>query len=162
MYIHKSNQQVIIRVPNDLHLHLRDGEVMYAVLPDTAKKFGKALIMPNLKPPITNAAQASQYKIRILDALVMQGFTEDSFEPLMTIYLTDNTSVEDIRIAKESGIVFAAKLYPANATTNSDQGVTDIKKLEPIFKEMERVGLVLCVHGETLVSKIFGDKTRGG
>lgn len=154
-------QTITFRRPDDWHLHLRDDSAMAAVLPFTVRQFGRALIMPNLNPPVTNFMLADDYKSRILGALAVQGFPVGVFKPLMTIYLTDKTSVEDIRLAKEVGVI-AAKLYPANATTNSENGVTNIKQLAPVFKEMAEVGLILSVHGETLVSKKYGDKTRNG
>lgn len=157
-----NTQTLTICKPDDWHLHLREGEVMYAVLPYTVKQFGRAIVMPNLAPPVTDFVAANKYKKRILDALAIQGFPRGVFQPLMTIYLTDKTSTEDICLAKESGHVIAAKLYPANATTNSAHGVTDIKQLAPVFQKMAEVDLVLCVHGETLVSKVFGDTTRNG
>lgn len=146
-----------IRRPDDWHLHVRDGEVMADVLPYTEAQFGRAIIMPNLVPPIINAKMALAYKERILQASQRFGFV-----PLMTIYLTDQTTPEDIQEAVECGAVIAAKLYPANATTNSASGVTDVKKLAAVFQKMSDTGLVLCVHGETLVSRERGDATRGG
>lgn len=157
-----NTQMITIRKPDDWHLHLRDGSALVAVLPYTTKQFGRAVIMPNLTPPVTDFMAADAYKGRILGALAVQGFPVGVFKPLMTIYLTDKTSPEDIRLAKKSGLVIAAKLYPANATTNSAHGVTDIKQLAHVFQKMAEVGLVLCVHGETLVSKMFGDTTRNG
>jgi dihydroorotase len=114
------------------------------VLPDTARQFARAIVMPNLRPPVTNTVQAVQYRQRILSALPA-GMT---FEPLMTLYLTDNTSAEEIRKAKQSGIVHAVKLYPAGATTNSDAGVTDLRKTYAALEEMQRCGMPLLVHGE--------------
>lgn len=130
--------------PDDWHLHLRDGAALAAVLPDTARRFGRAIVMPNLRPPVTTVAAAEAYRRRILAALPA-GL---KFEPLMTIYLTDNTSPDEIRRARSSGFVHAAKLYPAGATTNSDAGVTAIEKVYPVLEAMEACGLVLCVHGE--------------
>lgn len=152
--------QLTITRPDDFHLHLRSGESLKAVLPFTIKQFGRALIMPNLSPPVTDLIGAWHYKEQIQDAF----FKDENitFQPLMTIYLTDTTSVMDIKEVKDSGFVIAAKLYPANATTNSANGVTDIKKLAPVFEKMAEVGLPLCIHGETLVSEKFGDVTRGG
>lgn len=137
------NHIPIIR-PDDWHLHLRDGEMLYTVLPFSARVFRRALVMPNLKPPITTAEMALRYRERILNLLPI-GLT---FEPWMTLYLTDKTSPEEIRRAKEGGVVLAAKLYPAGATTNSDSGVTKIEKIYPALEVMQEVGLVLCVHGE--------------
>jgi dihydroorotase len=130
--------------PDDWHLHLRDGAAMADVLPHTARQFGRAIVMPNLKPPVTTTAQAAEYRARILAAL-----PEGSrFEPLMTLYLTDNTSAEEIRAACASGIVHGVKLYPAGATTNSDSGVTDIRKCKVALETMQREDLPLLVHGE--------------
>ncbi|MBI5891343.1 MAG: dihydroorotase [Nitrosomonadales bacterium] len=130
--------------PDDWHLHLRDGALMQSVLPDTARQFARAIVMPNLRPPVTNTVQAVQYRQRILAALPA-GMT---FEPLMTLYLTDNTGAEEIRKARQSGAVHAVKLYPAGATTNSDAGVTDLRKTYPALEEMQRCGMPLLVHGE--------------
>lgn len=130
--------------PDDWHLHLRDDALMASVLPDTARQFARAIVMPNLRPPVTTTAQAVAYRERILAALP-QGM---NFEPLMTLYLTDNTSAEEIRKAKQSGVVHAVKLYPAGATTNSDAGVTDLKKTYAALEEMQRCGMPLLVHGE--------------
>jgi dihydroorotase len=129
--------------PDDWHLHVRDGEALYTVVPHTAAQFGRAIIMPNLKPPVTTAAQALAYKARIL-AAVPAGV---SFEPLMTLYLTDNLAPDEIACAKAAGVV-AAKLYPAGATTNSDAGVTDMRKIYPVLEAMQREGMLLLVHGE--------------
>ncbi len=132
----------IIR-PDDWHLHVRDGAAMAAVVPHTARQFGRAIIMPNLRPPITSTAAALAYRDRIR-AAVPEGL---AFEPLMTLYLTDLLPPDEIRRAREAGIV-AAKLYPAGATTNSDAGVTDIRKIYPVLEAMQREGLLLLVHGE--------------
>lgn len=138
--------KLTITRPDDWHLHLRDGAAMASVLPDTVKRFARAIIMPNLKPAVTTTEQALMYRGRILEALPPWF----DFEPLMTLYLTDNTSSQEVRQAKESGVVHAAKLYPAGATTNSDDGVTDMAKIEPALEAMEEYGLALCVHGEQL------------
>lgn len=130
--------------PDDWHLHLRDGAALDTVLPHTARQFARAIVMPNLKPPVTTVALAAAYRERILAALPA-GL---SFEPLMTLYLTDNTAPEEITKAVESGFVKAVKLYPAGATTNSDAGLTAIEKAYPALAEMERLGLPLLVHGE--------------
>jgi dihydroorotase len=130
--------------PDDWHLHLRDGAALAAVLPDTARQFARAIVMPNLKPPVTTTALAAAYRERILAALP-EG---SDFEPLMTLYLTDNTSAEEIARAVESGFVHAVKLYPAGATTNSDAGVTDLKRCYPALEAMQRLGLPLLIHGE--------------
>ncbi len=129
--------------PDDWHLHVRDGAALAAVVPHTARQFGRAIIMPNLKPPVTTAAQAIAYRERIL-AAVPAGV---DFQPLMTLYLTDNTPVSEIAAAQAAGVV-ALKLYPAGATTNSDAGVTDIRKTYATLEAMQRAGLLLLVHGE--------------
>ena len=129
--------------PDDWHLHVRDGDALNTVVPHTAAQFGRAIIMPNLKPPVTTAAQALAYKARI-QAAVPAGV---AFEPLMTLYLTDNLPAEEIARAREAGVV-ACKLYPAGATTNSDAGVTDIRKTYRTLEAMQREGLLLLVHGE--------------
>jgi dihydroorotase len=137
-------QKITITRPDDWHLHLRDGDAMRAVLPDTARRFARAIVMPNLKPPVTTVAQAAAYRERIL-AAVPAGPT---FTPLMTLYLTDNLPGDEIDRARDSGFVHAVKLYPAGATTNSDAGVTDLKKCAATLARMERHGLPLLVHGE--------------
>ena len=130
--------------PDDWHLHLRDGEQMRAVLADTARRFGRAIVMPNLRPPVTTAALALAYRERILAALPPGAH----FEPLMTLYLTDNTAPAEIARAKASGLVHGVKLYPAGATTNSDSGVTDLAKCAAALEEMEKQDVPLLVHGE--------------
>lgn len=143
-------QQITITRPDDFHLHLRDGGSMAAVLPHTAAQFARAIVMPNLKPPVTTVEHAAAYRMRILAALP-KGMV---FEPLMTLYLTDKTDPEEIRRASGSGFVKAVKYYPAGATTNSDAGVTAIEKTYPALAEMEKVGLPLLVHGEVTDQKI--------
>jgi len=129
--------------PDDWHLHLRDGAAMAAVLPATARQFARAIVMPNLKPPVVNTAQAQAYRERIVAAL-----PEGSrFTPLMTLYLTDQTPPDEVRRAKAAGVV-AFKLYPAGATTNSDSGVTDIRQTHATLEAMQREGVLLLVHGE--------------
>lgn len=140
----QTHMQLTITRPDDWHLHLRDDEALKAVLPHTARQFARAIVMPNLKPPVTTVAQAAAYRDRILAALPA-GMV---FEPLMTLYLTDNTPAAEIRAAVESGFVKAVKLYPAGATTNSDAGVTDLARCDAALAEMERLGLPLLVHGE--------------
>jgi dihydroorotase len=132
--------------PDDWHLHLRDEAALASVLPYTARQFARAIVMPNLRPPVTTAAQAVAYRERILAALPEDG-PGSGFQPLMTLYLTDNTPADEIRRAKEAGVV-ALKLYPAGATTNSDAGVTDIRKTYATLEAMQREGLPLLVHGE--------------
>ncbi|MDO8349612.1 MAG: dihydroorotase [Gallionella sp.] len=143
-------QQLTITRPDDWHLHLRDDALMQSVLPDTARQFARAIVMPNLRPPVTTTALALEYRQRILAALP----AGMKFEPLMTLYLTDNTSAEEIRKAKASGVVHAVKLYPAGATTNSDAGVTDIRNTYAALEEMQKLGIPLLVHGEVTESHI--------
>lgn len=130
--------------PDDWHLHLRDGADMVAVLPDTARRFARAIVMPNLKPPVTTTAQAQAYRDRIVAALP----AGSTFEPLMTLYLTDNTPADEIRRAKASGFVHAVKLYPAGATTNSDSGVTDVERCHGAIEALAEAGMPLLIHGE--------------
>jgi dihydroorotase len=142
-------QQLTITRPDDWHLHLRDGALMQSVVPDTARQFARAIVMPNLKPPVTTTEQALAYRARIIAALPHGAKSGGAkFEPLMTLYLTDITSAEEIKKAKASGIVHAVKYYPAGATTNSDAGVTDMRKAYPALEEMQRCGMPLLVHGE--------------
>jgi dihydroorotase len=135
--------EITITRPDDWHVHLRDGDVLKTVVPHTAAEFGRAIVMPNLKPPVTTAAQANAYKARI-QAVIPQGMT---FEPLMTLYLTDNLAPEEIYRANEAGVV-AAKLYPAGATTNSDAGVTNMGQIYKTLEAMQKSGMLLLVHGE--------------
>ena len=136
--------------PDDWHLHLRDGAEMASVLPDTTRRFERAIVMPNLRPPVTTTQRAQEYRQRILQAVP----AGSSFNPLMTLYLTDNTAPDEIVKAKQSGIVHGVKLYPAGATTNSDSGVTDIRKIYPVLEAMQREGVLLLVHGEVTSSDI--------
>ena len=142
-----SNNPIRIELiqPDDWHLHIRDGEVMKDVLADTARQFARAIIMPNLKPPVTTVELAKAYRSRIEANLKSLGINH--FEPLMTLYLTDNTSADEVRKAKEQGIT-GIKLYPAGATTNSDSGVSDIKHCYKALEAMQAVGMPLLVHGE--------------
>lgn len=130
--------------PDDWHLHLRDGDAMRAVLPHSTRQFARAIIMPNLRPPVTTTEQALAYRARILDAIP----AGSTFQPLMTLYLTDNTSPAEIVRAKDSNHVVACKLYPAGATTNSDSGVTDVRNIYSVLEMMQAHGLPLLVHGE--------------
>lgn len=130
--------------PDDWHLHLRDGAALASVLPHSARQFGRAIVMPNLKPPVTTTAQAAAYRERILAALP----SGMSFEPLMTLYLTDNTPPDEIRRAKGSGFIHAVKLYPAGATTNSDAGVTALSKCYKALEVMQELAMPFLVHGE--------------
>jgi dihydroorotase len=140
---------LILTRPDDWHLHVRDGAALDTVVPHTAAQFGRAIIMPNLRPPVTTAAQALAYKARI-QAAVPAGV---GFEPLMTLYLTDNLPADEIARAKDAGVV-AAKLYPAGATTNSDAGVTDLRKTYKTLEAMQKAGMLLLVHGEVTSSDI--------
>jgi dihydroorotase len=142
-------QELTITRPDDWHLHVRDGAALQAVVPHTAAQFGRAIIMPNLRPPCSTAAQALEYKARI-QAAVPAGV---QFEPLMTLYLTDNLAPDEIKRAKDAGVV-AAKLYPAGATTNSDAGVTDMRKTYKTLEAMQKAGMLLLVHGEVTDSEI--------
>ncbi len=136
--------ELTINRPDDWHLHLRDGAALRAVLPDSARRFGRAIVMPNLRPPVTTAAQAAEYRQRVLAALAA-GL---KFEPLMKLYLKDRTPPAEIDRAMASGIVHAVKLYQAGATTNSDSGVTDIRHCDAMLARMEAAGMPLLVHGE--------------
>ena len=139
-----------ITQPDDWHLHVRDGEALKTVVPHTARCFARAIIMPNLKPPITTTEQALSYRQRILSAIP----DTSEFQPLMTLYLTDNTDPNEINKAKDSGYVHAVKYYPAGATTNSDAAVTDIKKTYATLEIMEAIGMPLLLHGEVTDSAI--------
>jgi len=139
-----TQDSVTIRRPDDWHLHLRDGAALRALVPFTAAQFARAIVMPNLKPPVTTTEHALAYRQRILAALP----AGSSFEPLMTLYLTDTTDPREVDRAKGSGQVWGFKLYPAGATTHSDSGVTDIRRVEAVLARMSEVGLVLQVHGE--------------
>jgi dihydroorotase len=148
-----SNSPIQIQLiqPDDWHLHIRDGEVMRDVLADTARQFARAIIMPNLKPPVTTVDLANAYRGRIEANLQSLGVT--SFTPLMTLYLTDNTAADEVRKAKDAGIA-GFKLYPAGATTNSDAGVSDIKRCNAVLETMQAVGMPLLVHGEVTSAHI--------
>ena len=141
--------EITITHPDDWHLHVRDGAALAAVVPHTARQFARAVIMPNLKPPVTTAAQAAAYRERVV-AAVPRGI---AFEPLMTLYLTDTLPPDEIARAKAAGVV-AVKLYPAGATTNSDSGVTDLRKTYKTLEAMQRAGLPLLVHGEVTDAEI--------
>ncbi|MWD28846.1 dihydroorotase [Aquicoccus sp. SCR17] len=138
------SREVTLRRPDDWHLHLRDGAMLRAVLPESARHFARAIIMPNLVPPVVTGAQAAAYRDRIRAALP-DGM---DFAPLMTLYLTEDTDPEDVAAAQVSGLVHAVKLYPAGATTNSASGVTDFDRVRPVLEKMAEIGLPLCVHGE--------------
>ena len=141
--------EITIRRPDDWHVHFRDGAMMEAVVPHTARYFARALVMPNLVPPIVTAAQAADYRDRILMAKPAGGF-----RPLMTLYLTEETEARDVRQAADIGLVTAVKLYPAGATTNSASGVHDIAKVMRVLETMAQIGLPLCVHGEVTHAEI--------
>ena len=136
------SETITIRRPDDWHVHLRDGAMLEAVAPYTARQFARAIVMPNLVPPVTTANAAAAYRDRIRAA------AGPGFEPLMTAYLTDETSPDELERGHSEGAWIAAKLYPAGATTNSDSGVTDIAQIRRCLERMERIGMVLCVHGE--------------
>ncbi|OCX67140.1 dihydroorotase [Thioclava sp. SK-1] len=142
--------QITIPRPDDWHLHLRDGEMLKAVAPQTAQHFARAIIMPNLVPPVVTGAQASAYRDRILAALP-EGST---FEPLMVLYLTEDTDPKDVAAAHASGLVKAVKLYPAGATTNSNSGVRNFDNVRPVLEKMAEIGLPLCVHGEVTTHEV--------
>jgi dihydroorotase len=143
-------QTLTLTRPDDWHLHLRDGEALKAVLPHTARQFARAIVMPNLKPPVRTVAEAAAYRDRILAAIP----AGERFEPLMTLYLTDNTRPDEIFAAKEAAFIKAVKYYPAGATTNSDSGVTDIRKCDRVFEAMEQVNMPLLLHGEVTDSHV--------
>jgi dihydroorotase len=143
-------KEITLRRPDDWHLHLRDGTMLKAVLPETTRHFARAIIMPNLIPPVVTAAQAHAYRDRILSALP-EGAV---FEPLMTLYLTEDTDPADVAAAAASGLVKAIKLYPAGATTNSHGGVSDLTKVTSVLEKMAEVGLPLCVHGEVTTPEV--------
>ncbi|MDO9467848.1 MAG: dihydroorotase [Thiobacillus sp.] len=135
--------------PDDWHIHFRDGAAMQSVLPDTARVFGRAIAMPNLRPPVVNVDDAAAYRERLLAAAA-----GTAFDPLMTLYLTDNTTPEEIRRARESGFIHAVKYYPAGATTNSDSGVTELTRAYPAIAMMEEVGMPLLLHGEVVDAEV--------
>lgn len=143
-------ESLTIRRPDDWHLHFRDGATMRAVVPHTARQFGRAIVMPNLSPPVTDTARADAYRARILDAVP----DDVDFTPLMTAYLTDNTDAADMAAGFADGVLTAAKLYPAGATTNSDHGVTDIANIFGVLEKMAEIGMSLCVHGEVTHAEI--------
>ncbi len=144
------SDSLTIRRPDDWHLHLRDGAMMHAVLPETARHFARAIIMPNLVPPVVTGADAAAYRHRILAALP----PEMSFQPLMTLYLTEDTDPDDLAAAHASGLITAVKLYPAGATTNSASGVANFDKVRAALERMAEIGLPLCVHGEVTAEDI--------
>ncbi|PRD39827.1 UNVERIFIED_CONTAM: pyrC [Trichonephila clavipes] len=143
-------QSLTLRRPDDWHLHLRDGAMLQGVLPETARHFGRAIIMPNLVPPVVTGALAAAYRDRILAALPEGA----AFEPLMTLYLTEDTDPADVRAAAESGLVKAVKLYPAGATTNSHSGVRNFDRVRGVLEVMAEIGLPMCVHGEVTTAEV--------
>jgi dihydroorotase len=143
-------EEIEIIKPDDWHVHFRDNEIMKAVIPETSRYFARSIVMPNLTPPILNGKQAIQYKQRIKEAIPKT----DKFEPLMTLYLTENTEKNELKSAYNNGDVFAVKLYPAGATTNSDSGVKDIKKIMPVLETMAEIGMPLLIHGEVTDKEI--------
>jgi dihydroorotase len=148
----KATDTIEIRRPDDWHLHVRDGRAMQDVIVHTAAQFARAIIMPNLKPPVVSAQDAISYRQRILAALPKEGVASQ-FQPLMTLYLTDNTPADEVARAKEAGVI-GFKLYPAGATTNSDAGVTDIRRCDAVLAQMEKLDVPLLVHGEVTHSEI--------
>ncbi|MDF1803934.1 dihydroorotase [Thalassovita sp.] len=141
---------ITITRPDDWHLHLRDGAMLQAVLPETARHFGRAIIMPNLVPPVVTSADAAAYRARIMAALP----DDMAFQPLMTLYLTEDTDPADVAAAHASGLCTSVKLYPAGATTNSASGVTNFDKVRPVLEKMAEIGMPLCVHGEVTTPEV--------
>ncbi|WLQ14867.1 dihydroorotase [Hahella aquimaris] len=141
---------LVITRPDDWHLHLRDGDALATTVSATSRLFSRAIVMPNLVPPVTHTAQAEAYRNRILSHVP----TGAAFDPLMTLYLTNNTSPEEIVVAKQSGIIYGCKLYPAGATTNSDAGVTDVANIFSVLEKMSEIGLPLLVHGEVVQAEV--------
>ena len=143
-------EEIEIIKPDDWHVHFRDNEILKAVVPETTRHFARSIVMPNLVPPILNSKQAIEYKKRIEKAIPLT----DTFNPLMTIYLTEETNKNELKEAYKDGAVFAAKLYPAGATTNSDAGVKDITKIIPVLETMAEIGMPLLIHGEVTVKEV--------
>lgn len=141
-------QTLTIRKPDDWHVHLRDGEMLKRVAPHTSRQFARAIVMPNLVPPITSCDAARSYRERIIDA------SKPGFTPLMTCYLTDSISPDEVARGHSEGVWIAAKLYPAGATTNSQSGVTDLRNIYPVLERMQQIGMVLCVHGEVTAPEV--------
>jgi dihydroorotase len=142
--------EITLRRPDDWHLHLRDGSMLRGVLPETARHFARAIIMPNLVPPVVTGADARAYRDRILAALPRGA----AFQPLMTLYLTEGTDPADVAAAQSDGLIHAVKLYPAGATTNSHGGVRDLDKVMPVLEKMAEIGLPLCTHGEVTTPEV--------
>ena len=143
-------KEIKIIKPDDWHVHFRDNEILKAVVPETTRHFARSIVMPNLVPPILNPKQAIEYKERIEKAIP----SRDNFEPLMTIYLTEETNKNEIKSGYKNGVVFAVKLYPAGATTNSASGVKDIEKVMPVLETMAEIGMPLLIHGEVTNKEI--------
>ena len=143
-------EELEIIKPDDWHVHFRDNDILKVVVPETTKHFARAIVMPNLTPPILNGKQAVEYKERIIKSIPKT----HNFEPLMTIYLTENTNKSELYDSYQKEHVFAAKLYPAGATTNSDSGVKDIKKIMPVLEKMAKIGMPLLIHGEVTHKEI--------
>ena len=143
-------ESLTIRRPDDWHLHLRDGDMLATVVEDTVRHFGRAIVMPNLIPPVETSADAVAYRQRILDSCA----PNTNFQPLMTLYLTENTDPVDIIAASKAGLIHAIKLYPAGATTNSEFGINDFEKVQSVLETMTQIGLPLCVHGEITDSNV--------
>ncbi|QNP79748.1 dihydroorotase [Agrobacterium tumefaciens] len=143
-------KSLTLRRPDDWHLHLRDGAMLEGVIGDTSRHFARAIIMPNLVPPVVTMADARAYRERIVRAIP----AGDRFEPLMTLYLTEDTQADDVEEGKKSGLITAVKLYPAGATTNSHGGVRDFNKAMPVLERMAKIGLPLCVHGEVTTPEV--------
>lgn len=143
-------KSLTLRRPDDWHLHLRDGAMMEGVIGDTSRDFARAIIMPNLVPPVVTTDDARAYRDRIVKAIP----AGDRFEPLMTLYLTEHTDADDVQAGKDSGLITAVKLYPAGATTNSHGGVRDMDKAMPVLERMAKIGLPLCVHGEVTTPEV--------
>ncbi|MDP6841562.1 MAG: amidohydrolase family protein, partial [Rhodospirillales bacterium] len=146
-----SSDHLTLRRPDDWHVHLRDGDMLRAVAPFTARQFGRAIVMPNLVPPVTTLADAVAYRRRIINALPEGG---PGFQPLMTCYLTDTTDPDALAAGFADGVFTAAKLFPAGATTNSELGVTDMGKLDAVFERMTEIGMPLLIHGEVTDAEV--------
>ena len=143
-------ERLVIRRPDDWHVHLRDGAMLAAVAPYTARQFGRAIVMPNLTPPVTTTQHARDYRARIMAALP----ADSSFEPLMTAYLTDSIAASEVEAGFAAGVLTACKLYPAHATTNADHGVTSVRLIAPVLETMQRIDMPLLIHGEVVSPEV--------
>jgi len=152
--VHPSLNELTLIRPDDWHLHLRDDAVLDAVLESTARDFARAIVMPNLVPPVVTRADAERYRDRIKQSCEQLSGDAKAFEPLMTLYLTEHSDPADVVSAYEAGVIKAVKLYPAGATTNSASGVTDMKAVYPVLEAMQKAGIVLCMHGEVTDSEV--------